>query len=148
MDSEWASFVGDVDSALDGELEMEVLNKLWTLKHCTLYHVDHCNRVHMFLYVIRKSSLCPSCNTGQSPHSQCGGCEKVKVRHAKDYVPKKLFVKKDDHNKTCSGWISCSKALCLRQVRDYFTARNEPDKMNQLGTGFPPFVGATRDIFT
>lgn len=147
MDSDWASFVEDVDSALDGKLDMEVLNKMWTLKHCTLYHVDHCNRVLMFLYVIRRSTLCPSCNTGRLDNL-CGICKKVKVRHGEDYVPTKVFVIETKETKMCSGWIAGGKALCLRQVRDYFKARNYFERVNQLGTGFPPFVGATCDIFT
>lgn len=146
MSDEWSSFLADVESALNGHLDMEVLNSMWTLNHCTLYHVDHYNRLKLFMYVKRKGELCSSCNNGCS-WSQCGNCTKIKVKHGSDYVPIKVFVRKVSNTRTCSGWIDGNNALCLRQVMNYFKSSSDPNRINTLGTGFPPFVGATRDIF-
>lgn len=156
--TEWDAFVADVDSAIDGKLDMEVLNKLWGLADCTLYHIDHCSRVQIFMYVKRIGRLCTPCceaaaaeteSEGKDPviESQCGKCVKVAVKHGPDYVPTRVFVVSSTKNRSCSGWLPSNKALCLRQVRNYFKVKGSPDMLHTLTKHFAPFVAATRDLF-
>ena len=160
MDKEntWESFVADMDSAMNGQLDMEVLNKMWELVHCTLYHIDHSGRVQLFMYVKRMSHLCVECcdyakrvvkDKGREvTRTQCGKCIWVAVKHGDDYVPTRVFVKGPINSRECSGWMSSNTALCWRQVRNYFQRHNVLGKIQSLPSQFPPYVAATRDIFS
>lgn len=139
----------DVDSAIGGHLDMEVLNRMWKVCDCTLYNVDHGGRVQVFMYVQRVAELCTACceTAADFEESQCGKCTRVAVKHGPDYVPTKVFVRSVHSLYKCSGWLLSNKAHCLRQVRNYFKNKGEPNKLYDLTQHFAPYVGATRDIF-